>query len=117
MKRIFAVFVVFLLLLGCAGSRHHGKAGNVFLKVKNNLAVTARIYWQQPYQRPVYLGKVKPGREATFLLKGPFSARGFRLIARGSFGETLLADLPVDLEVGKRLIWELSRNTFYWTER
>ncbi|MDQ7053363.1 MAG: hypothetical protein Q9P14_10880 [candidate division KSB1 bacterium] len=117
MKRMLAVSVVFLLLVGCAGSRHHGTAGNVFLKVKNNLADAARIYWQQPYQRPVYLGKVKPGREGSFLLKGPFSARGFRLIARGSFGEALLADLPVDLDVGKRLIWELSRHTFYWTER
>lgn len=120
--RTFLFFVALLIAFavsGCAGARKvdSEKGDLVFLTVRNRLQTTADIYWQQPGTRPRFLGRVKAGQRREFALHGPFFAPGIRLIARPVFGQVIVAEVPVTIEVGKKLTWELSRNHFYWTER
>lgn len=118
MKKYLVFICLAFLFFACAGSKNaienEGKSSVVFLTIKNTLNSSAGIYWQGQGIFLKYLGRVKAGNKERFVIENALYNDRIRLVARPNFGGSLVAQIPVDIEDGKNIVWELSRNFVTW---
>jgi hypothetical protein len=118
MKRYLILICLAFLSIACAGSKKasddEGRSTIVFLTVKNTLNSSVGIYWQGQGTFPMLLGRIKAGKKEKFVIENVFYNDRIRLIARPNFGGSLIAQVPIDIENGKNIVWELSRNFVAW---
>ena len=118
MKSLYLICAM-LVLIGCAGSKNSStdrdvaKKSVVVLTVKNTMNTSAGIYWQSG-EFSQYLGRVKAGKKKRFVIENVFSRDRIKLLARFNWERPLVAHIPLDVDSGKNIVWELSRNAVSW---